>query len=117
MRYRQRSMLFGGIKTLRPGRRKTAAAPLPPVRGNMRRAVVVASPDERFSEAVFILNDSALREEGVSAAELLRQAGEAAEGYVQTHFAGRRKSMVPSAALFLCGAAAALLILWAAGLL
>ena len=48
---------------------------LPPrLRGKLRRAVVVQTPDPMFSEAVFILRDEALREPGVSREELLRQA-------------------------------------------
>ncbi len=89
--------------------------PAPVIRGSMHRAIVLRAPDETFSEAVFILRDSFLQGEGVSRKELLRQAGEAASMYC-----GKRKKAYPAlapAAMFLLGAAAAILALWAFGLL
>lgn len=86
----------------------------PVLRGNMHRAIVLKAPDDTFSQAVFILKDDFLQGEGVSRKELLRQAGEAAALYC-----GRRKnafiSLAP-AAVFLLGAATAILVLWALGL-
>ena len=95
----------------RPADEKT----LPLLRGTMHRAIVLKSPDETFSEAVFILNDSFVQREGVSRRELLRQAGEAAGLY----FPPRRRKLnaLAPAAIFLLGAACAILGLLAAGLL
>jgi len=87
----------------------------PPVlRGNMHRAIVLRSPDDTFSEAVFILKDSFLQGEGVSRKELLRQAGAAASLYCARR---RRSPGLAPAAVFLLGASAAVLLLWALGLL
>lgn len=86
----------------------------PVIRGNMHRAIVLKSPDDTFSEAVFILKDSFLQGEGVSRKEILRQAGEAASAYC-----GVRRSwglLLGPAAVFLLGAATAILALWALGL-
>jgi len=101
----------------RPGdaARQAEEQALPLIRGTMHRAIVLKSPDEIFSQAVFILNDSFLQREGVSRKELLRQAGEAAGLYCPP----RRKKFaaLAPAALFLLGAASAILVLLAAGLL
>ena len=119
MRFRQRCTIAGRLRYFE--RRKTGSRtqprPMPVIRGNMRQAVVVPSPDTLFTEAVFILRDSAIRDSGISGAELLRQAKEAAEGYTALQIPERRNVTIPTAAVFLCGAAAALLILWAVGLL
>lgn len=87
----------------------------PLLRGTMHRAIVLKAPDENFSEAVFILNDSFMQREGVSRKELLRQAGEAAGLYCPPR---RRKiSLLAPAAVFLMGAASAILMLWAFGII
>ncbi len=88
--------------------------PGPVIRGNMHRAIVLKAPDDTFAEAVFILREGFLQGEGVSRKELLRQAGEAAALYC-----GRGKSRglsLAPAALFLLGAASAIIALWALGL-
>lgn len=101
----------------RPGdaSRQTEEQALPLIRGTMHRAIVLKAPDDTFSQAVFILNDSFLQREGVSRRELLRQAGEAAGLYCPP----RRKKFaaLAPAAVFLLGAASAILVLLAAGLL
>ena len=51
----------------------------PVLRGNMRRAIVIKTPDDMFAEAVFILRDD--YDPGISRGELLRQAKSAAEGH------------------------------------
>ena len=91
---------------------KEAAAPV--IRGNMHRAIVLKAPDDTFAEAIFILREGFMQGEGLSRKELLRQAGEAAALYC-----GRRKSRsvaLAPAAIFLMGAASAILTLWAVGL-
>lgn len=89
----------------------------PRLRGKMRRAIVVPTPDEMFSEAVFILRDDALREPGVSRDELLRQAARAAESYTEDALPPVERLSLRPAAAFLLGAAVALLVLWIAGVL
>ena len=87
----------------------------PVIRGNMHRAIILRSPDDTFAEAVFILRDDFISQEGVSRKELLRQAGEAAALYC-----GRSKKVsaaLAPAAMFLLGAAASILVLWGIGLL
>ena len=91
---------------------------LPPrLKGKLRRAVVVPTPDAMFSEAVFILRDDALREQGMSREELLRQALRAAENYTEDALPARERVSLRPAAAFLLGAACALLAVWALGLL
>jgi hypothetical protein len=91
---------------------------LPPrLRGKLRRAVVVQTPDPMFSEAVFILRDEALREPGVSREELLRQAARAAESYTEDALPGMERVSLRPLAAFLLGAAVTLAVLWAVGML
>ena len=91
---------------------------LPPrLRGKLRRAVVVQTPDPMFSEAVFILRDEALREPGVSREELLRQAARAAESYTEDALPGMERVSLRPLAAFLRGAAVTLAVLWAVGML
>ncbi len=90
---------------------------MPKLRGKLRRAVVVPTPGEMFSEAVFVLRDDMLRTPGLDQDDLLREAARAAEGYTESALPGRpRRGLHPGAA-FLLGAAAALLIAWALGFL
>ena len=97
---------------------RTAGRTVPPrLRGKLRRAVVVPTPDPMFSEAVFILRDEALREPGVSRDELLRQAARAAERYTEDALPPPERLSLRPAAAFLLGASAALLALWALGVL
>ena len=78
---------------------RTAGRTVPPrLRGKLRRAVVVPTPDPMFSEAVFILRD-----ECTSTTEDALPPPE-------------RLSLRPAAA-FLLGAAVTLLLLWALGVL
>ena len=106
----------GHIKSLFVCRTPRRAVP-PRLRGKLRRAVVVPTPDPMFSEAVFILRDEALREPGVSRDELLRQAARAAESYTEDALPGMERLSLRPLAAFLLGAALTLLALWAAGML
>ena len=95
---------------------KPAEEKAPPlIRGTMHRAIVLKAPDENFSQAVFILNDRLMQREGVSRRELLRQAGEAAGLYCAPR--RMRFTALAPAALFLLGAASAILALLVLGLL
>ena len=95
----------------RPARR---CAP-PRLRGKMRRAIVVPTPDELFSEAVFILREDALRGPGLNREELLREASRAAERYTEHALPEREERGLHPIAWFLLGVAAALVFVWALG--
>ena len=93
--------------------------PLPVVRGNMRRVIVVEPPDPMFSEAMFILRDDYFQTPGLSRQELLRQAQNAARDFVGTA-APREpgRPIFPTAmSIFALGAAAAILALWVGGVI
>ena len=89
----------------------------PRLRGKLRRAVVVPTPDPMFSEAVFILRDEKLRDPGVSRDELLRQAARAAESFTEDALPGTERMSLRPFAAFLLGAAMTLLVLWGMGML
>ena len=106
----------GKIKRLLVVRTPCRTVP-PRLRGRLRRAVVVPTPDPLFSEAVFILRDEKLREPGVSRDELLRQAARAAESYTGDALPGMERMSLRPLAAFLLGAACALATVWVLGLL
>ena len=54
------------------------------VKGITRQVILVKSPDPRlFEEAIFIVKEEALAREGVSADKVLREARQAADGYLK----------------------------------
>ena len=106
----------GKVKRLLVARTPCRTVP-PRLRGKLRRAVVVATPDPLFSEAVFILRDEKLRDPGISRDELLRQASRAAESYTEDALPHMERPGLRPLAAFLLGAAAALLAVWALGML
>jgi len=54
------------------------------VKGITRQVILVKSPDPRlFEEAIFIVKEEALAREGVSADQVLREARQAADGYLK----------------------------------
>ncbi|MCQ2441665.1 MAG: translation initiation factor 2 [Oscillospiraceae bacterium] len=54
------------------------------VKGISRRVIVVRSPDPRFFEqAIFLLKEDALHQDGVSAEQVVSEARQVAAGYVQ----------------------------------
>ena len=114
-----RPSLRAGLAGLLPRLRRALRAPrdeeAPPLRGKLRCSVVVREPGEPFSEAVFILRESALRSPGVSRVEILEQAREAAGLYTRSALPGGG-GLRPLAA-FLLGAAAGLLLMVLLGLL
>ena len=97
--------------------RQTRSAPSPALRGTLCTAVVVKTPDARFSEALFVLREDSLHQKGITRQELLEQARAAAEGCTQELLPPGPVPMLQPAAAFLLGAAAAMLALWALGLL
>ena len=53
------------------------------VKGITRQVILVKSPDPKlFEEAIFIVKEEALAREGVSADQVIRQARQAADGYL-----------------------------------
>ena len=108
--------LAGRVRGLFVSRTPCRTVP-PRLRGKLRRAVVVPTPDPMFSEAVFILRDEALRDPGVSRDELLRQAARAAESYTEDDLPAAEGMSLRPLAAFLLGAAFALAAVWALGLL
>ena len=108
--------LAGRVRRLFVARTPCRTVP-PRLRGKLRRAVVVPTPDPMFSEAVFILRDEKLRETGVSRDELLRQAARAAESFTEDALPGTERMSLRPFAAFLLGAACALAAVWALGLL
>jgi hypothetical protein len=54
------------------------------VKGITRQVILVKSPDPNlFEEAIFIVKEEALAREGVSADQVLKQARQAADGYLK----------------------------------
>ena len=95
----------------------TPRAPSQTVRGNMRRVIVLEPGGEIFQEAVFVLRDDYLPS-GISRQELLRQAKIAAEGCgVSGAGAPVSAFCLSPLAVFLLGAACAVIALWLFGLL
>lgn len=84
------------------------------VKGITRQVILVKSPDPRlFEEAIFIVKEEALAREGASADRVLREARQAADGYLRQGKAwNRRLDRLPAAAWGALGAAGASLC-WA----
>ena len=88
------------------------------VKGITRQVILVKSPDPKlFEEAIFIVKEEALAREGVDADQVIRQARQAADGYLKGNRAwNRRLSRLPGPAWGAAGAALASLV-WGVGLL
>ena len=98
-------------------RRGRGGESAPALRGTLRTAVVVKTPDTQFSEAVFVLRGDAVQQKGVTRDELLEEAKAAAAGCAERMLPPRGAPVLRPAAAFLLGAAAALLAMWALGIL
>lgn len=56
----------------------------PVVKGITRQVILVKSPDPKlFEEAIFIVREEAMNREGVTADQVIRQARQAADGYLR----------------------------------
>ena len=54
------------------------------VKGITRQVILVKSPDPRlFEEAIFIVKEEALNREGVTTEQIMREARQAAAGYLK----------------------------------
>lgn len=61
------------------------------VKGTSRRVIVVDSPDtELFEQAIFIVRNDALSQNGVTAKQLVDEACRVARSYGRTHAAPKR---------------------------
>jgi hypothetical protein len=98
-----------GVKERHTSARKKNEA----VKGVSRRVVIVRKPDSRiFEEAIFIVSEEFLNG-GVGADELLREAEQAADGYIETTLCQpphRVISWLREAAYVAVGAAATVLV-------
>ena len=86
------------------------------VKGISRRVIVVESPDPRvFDQAIFILRNDILSEDGVSSRQLVDQAVRIAKSYARTHGSvpPRRPRITPWISALLGGAAIGLVWLLA----
>ncbi|MBQ3009962.1 MAG: translation initiation factor 2 [Oscillospiraceae bacterium] len=82
------------------------------VKGLSRKVIIVKSPDPKiFEQAIFIVRDDFFSSQGIGEKELLRQAKQAANGYVnQTYGWHRFHSFYPM--VFGVVGAAAVALLW-----
>lgn len=77
------------------------------VKGISRRVIVVESPDPRvFDQAIFILRNDILSEDGVSSRQLVDQAVRIAKSYARCQGLPRRRIRVPGWLWAAIGAAA-----------
>lgn len=61
------------------------------VKGLSRKVIIVKSPDPKiFEQAIFIVRDDYLASKGIGQKELLRQAKQAANGYVNQTYGWHR---------------------------
>lgn len=86
------------------------------VKGITRQVILVKSPDPKlFEEAIFIVKEEAMNREGVSADQVIRQARQAADGYLKGNRVRSGKAGLFSRLLW-CAAGAVLASLgWGAG--
>ena len=79
------------------------------VKGITRQVILVKSPDPRlFEEAIFIVKEEALNREGVTTEQIMREAKQAADGYLKQGRAwNRRLKKIPAPLWGAMGAAAA----------
>lgn len=87
--------------------------------GNMRRVIVVSSPAPIFREAVFILKDDFFQTPGLSRRELMQQAKDAADGYIDAYMpkGSSMPTFVAAMSAFVLGAALTVLTLRFAGII
>ena len=79
------------------------------VKGITRQVILVKSPDPRlFEEAIFIVKEEALNRQGVTTEQIMREARQAADGYLKRGKAwNRRLQKIPAPLWGAAGAAAA----------
>ena len=88
------------------------------VKGISRQVVVVRSLDTNlFDQAIFLIRDGALPREGITQAEIVRQATQAAQQCLQKRKAPPRPARVLGRILWALGGACAVGLLWLLSLL
>ena len=64
------------------------------VKGLSRKVIIVKSPDPKvFEQAIFIVRDEYAMKQGITQKELLKQAKEAADGYICEAYGGKHRFM------------------------
>lgn len=82
------------------------------VKGLSRKVIIVKSPDPKiFEQAIFIVRDDYLASKGIGQKELLRQAKQAANGYVNQTYGWHRIGHAHPLVFGLIGAVG-VLVLW-----
>ena len=62
------------------------------VKGTSRRVIVVRSPDQRlFEQAIFLMKEDAVDQQGVSAQQIVAEAQAAADQYLKSHTDRQRR--------------------------
>ena len=88
------------------------------VKGLSRKVIIVKSPDPKmFEQAIFIVRDDYLASQGIGQKELLRQAKQAANGYVNETYGWHRIGHAHPLLFGLLGAAVVLSLWIGSGLL
>ena len=79
------------------------------VKGITRQVILVKSPDPRlFEEAIFIVKEEALNREGITTEQIMKEARQAADGYLRQGKAwNRRMKKLPAPLWGAAGAAVA----------
>lgn len=88
------------------------------VKGITRQVILVKSPDPRlFEEAIFIVKEEALAKEGVTAEQVIKQARQAADGYLKSGkgMGGKLRGLPPG--IWVAAGAAAASLCWGGALL
>lgn len=66
------------------------------VKGVSRRVIVIRSPDKKlFEEAIFIVNEDAYKEKGVTGEMIVKEAQTVADRYIKDNLSGRRFAKMP----------------------
>ena len=87
------------------------------VKGINRRVIVVKAPDPKlFDEAIFLLREDAFSAAGVTPEQVIRQARQAADGYLRKNTVCGRVSARLSPAVWGAAGAAVASAVWAAGI-
>jgi len=83
------------------------------VKGITRQVILVKSPDPKlFEEAIFIVKEEALAREGVGVEQILKEARQAADGYLKQGRAWSRRAKGLPGLLWGAGGAALASVAW-----
>ena len=76
------------------------------VKGITRRVIVIKSPDKRlFDEAIFIVREDALNEQGVTSDDIIKEAQNVADEYIRNNLKAPRRRKLPAPIFVLMGSA------------